>query len=181
MQIYALSTGNPFTGALSTRLFSLGTVPLAFGLGAASSALGRKFTARVTTAGAVLVAVLGLSMLSQGWSLAGLDGRTASAQPGPVIEDGVQHVSSSMTSRNYEPITVREGIPVKWILNAPEGALNGCNYAILIPKYNIQMPLREGANLIEFIPKEAGTFLFSCWMGMIRSRITVRPASDGGA
>ncbi|MDR0819118.1 MAG: sulfite exporter TauE/SafE family protein, partial [Oscillospiraceae bacterium] len=33
MQIYALSTGSAFAGALSMLLFSLGTVPLMFGLG----------------------------------------------------------------------------------------------------------------------------------------------------
>nr|HML49045.1 sulfite exporter TauE/SafE family protein [Clostridia bacterium] len=33
MQIYALSTGNPLSGALSMFLFSVGTVPLMFGLG----------------------------------------------------------------------------------------------------------------------------------------------------
>ena len=37
MQIYALSTGNSWVGALSMFLFSLGTVPLMFGLGALSS------------------------------------------------------------------------------------------------------------------------------------------------
>jgi len=42
MQIYALSTGNPLKGALSMLLFSLGTVPLMFGLGALGSLLSRR-------------------------------------------------------------------------------------------------------------------------------------------
>ena len=45
-------------------LFSLGTVPLMLGLGTLVSALGRKFARAVMNVGAVLVAVLGLSMLS---------------------------------------------------------------------------------------------------------------------
>ncbi|MFT3952604.1 MAG: sulfite exporter TauE/SafE family protein [Oscillospiraceae bacterium] len=72
MQLVALASGNPAAGALSMLLFGLGTVPLQFGLGAVVSALGRKFTAAVTNAGAVMVTVLGLAMLAQGASLAGL-------------------------------------------------------------------------------------------------------------
>lgn len=33
--------------------------------------------------------------------------------------------------------------------------------------------LQPGDNVIEFTPTETGTFAYSCWMGMIRSRITV--------
>jgi sulfite exporter TauE/SafE/copper chaperone CopZ len=71
MQIVALASGNPIAGALSMLLFSLGTVPLMLGLGSIVSALGKKFTQKVMTVGAVLVVVLGLAMLSQGGSLSG--------------------------------------------------------------------------------------------------------------
>ncbi|MBQ8506843.1 MAG: sulfite exporter TauE/SafE family protein [Clostridia bacterium] len=72
MQILALASGNPLTGALSMLLFSLGTVPLMLGLGALVSALGKRFARAVMNTGAVLVAVLGLSMLAQGGSLSGM-------------------------------------------------------------------------------------------------------------
>ncbi|MFV0241025.1 MAG: sulfite exporter TauE/SafE family protein [Lacrimispora sphenoides] len=71
MQIVALASGNPFAGALSMFLFSLGTVPLMLGLGSIVSALGKKFAQKVMSVGAVLVVVLGLAMLSQGGSLSG--------------------------------------------------------------------------------------------------------------
>lgn len=44
---------------------------------------------------------------------------------------------------------------------------------IIIPEYDLEIKLKEGDNLIEFIPTEAGQFGYSCWMGMIRSSITV--------
>lgn len=72
MQILALASGNPLVGAFSMLLFSLGTVPLMLGLGTVVSALGKKFSHTVMQAGAVLVAVMGLAMLSQGGSLSGL-------------------------------------------------------------------------------------------------------------
>lgn len=75
VQIVALASGHPLTGALSMLAFSLGTVPLMLGLGAVVSALGQRFAKTVMTVGAVLVTVLGLAMLSQGGSLSGLLGR----------------------------------------------------------------------------------------------------------
>jgi plastocyanin domain-containing protein len=43
----------------------------------------------------------------------------------------------------------------------------------VIPAYNIQKNLVPGDNIIEFLPTESGVVNFSCWMGMIRSTITV--------
>lgn len=66
IQIYALGTGSFFAGALAMFLFSLGTFPLMFGLGAAGTLLSQQATRNVMKIGAVLVAVLGLFMLSTG-------------------------------------------------------------------------------------------------------------------
>ncbi|MDP4110440.1 MAG: sulfite exporter TauE/SafE family protein, partial [Bacillota bacterium] len=44
MQIYALGTGSMAAGALSMFFFSLGTLPLMFGLGAVVTMLGSRFT-----------------------------------------------------------------------------------------------------------------------------------------
>ncbi len=66
VQFYALGTGGVFTGALSMFAFSLGTIPLMFGLGAAGTLLSQKATHGMMKAGAVLVAALGLFMLFMG-------------------------------------------------------------------------------------------------------------------
>lgn len=243
MQIVALASGNPFSGAFSMFLFSLGTVPLMLGFGSFVSVLGKKFTHQVMNVGAVLVVVLGLAMLSQGGLLSGmiapntlflviielcvigmlsifpykkqihkqvvLSGSillliVSLVLPGmiilwsvpntqtemnietetntQVVEDSVsenedvQYITSSITNGSYDPITVQQGIPVKWTLNVPAGSLNGCNSSIVIPEYNLQIDLAEGDNLIEFTPTQSGTYSFSCWMGMIRSSITVLEA-----
>lgn len=196
MQIYALSTGSPFAGALSMLLFSLGTVPLMFGIGALSSVLTKKFTHKVMTVGAVLVVVLGLSMFSQGWSLSGfslsaLTPKGSDSAPAgdnqAKTEDGVQIVNSTLSSGKYPAITVQAGTPVKWIINAPQGSINGCNNRIFIQEYNIEYQFKTGENVIEFTPTETGRFSYSCWMGMIRGSITVveagteTPAADAAA
>lgn len=69
IQIPALASESPISGALSILAFSLGTVPFMFGLGALVSALGKRFVRRMTAVGTELVVVMGLVMLSQGGSL----------------------------------------------------------------------------------------------------------------
>lgn len=177
MQLYALSTGDPLKGAFSMFLFSLGTVPLMFGLGALSSFMSKKFTNRLVNFGAVLVLILGISMFNNGLALSGysLDVGSPSNSKGKVaqIEEDTQIVSTLVSSSAYEPITVQVGIPVKWTINAKSGTLNGCNNEIIINEYGIEKKLKIGENIIEFTPTKTGNFTYSCWMGMIRSTITV--------
>ncbi|MDR1192670.1 MAG: sulfite exporter TauE/SafE family protein [Peptococcaceae bacterium] len=188
MQIYALSAGSPLAGALAMLFFSLGTVPLMFGLGALSTILSQKFTHKVMTAGASLVVVLGLTMLSQGWSLSGLtlptflpgyitaapDTAASQAALAPIeLVDGTQLVNSTLQSGRYPAITVQTGAPVKWVIDAPQGSINGCNNAMYIPAYDIEHRFSTGENVIEFTPDQPGQFRYSCWMGMIRGTITV--------
>lgn len=187
MQIVALASGNPLTGALSMLCFSLGTVPLMLGLGSLVAALSRKFTHAVMNAGAVLVVVLGLAMLSQGLSLSGLSSgirsltlssSDASSDEGhSEIVDGVQVVTSTLSPGQYPDITVQAGTPVKWIINAPEGSINGCNYKMYIQEYGIEYTFQTGENILEFTPDKAGTFQYSCWMGMIHGTISVTDES----
>jgi sulfite exporter TauE/SafE len=186
MQLYALSTGSPVRGGISMFLFCIGTIPLMFVLGAASSALsgarGRAFSMRVMQAGAVLVAALGLVMFSNGWSLSGFPvpfdqaafSKSVSAQADrEAIQNNVQIVNSVLLPNRYPAITVRQGIPVRWIINAPPGSINGCNNRMIIREYGIQHTFRQGDNVIEFTPTQTGRFRYSCWMAMIHSTITV--------
>ncbi len=180
MQLYALSTGSPVKGALSMFVFSLGTLPLMLGLGALSAMLAKKHLHKMMSAGAVLVVVLGLSMLSQGFSLAGIAvpfatsaGAAADSVTGTVTQDGVQLVESTLAPGRYPNITVEAGTPVKWVITAPQGSINGCNNRINIPEYKMSYQFQPGENIINFTPTKTGTFQYSCWMGMIRGRITV--------
>lgn len=184
MQLYALSTASPVQGAFSMLIFSLGTVPLMFGFGALSSIFSGKFTRKVMTAGAALVVILGLSMLNNGLSLSGFNTylgiSNSESSSEAKIEDDVQIINTSLYSSRYEPITVQAGIPVKWTITAKNSDINGCNNRIIIPEYSIEKKLEEGDNIIEFTPTKTGTFPYSCWMGMIRSSITVTE-DDGGS
>ena len=183
MQLYSLSTGSVAKGAFAMFLFSLGTVPLMFGIGALSSVLSKKFTDKVMAIGAILVVVLGLSMLSSGLSLWGIvipEGSKMQGDSVVHIEDGIQIVESVLEPGQYPAIQVQAGMPVKWIIYAEKGTINGCNNRIFIPEYGIEKKFQVGENIIEFTPAEEGTFSYSCWMGMIRSSIVVTRNFKGG-
>jgi sulfite exporter TauE/SafE/copper chaperone CopZ len=194
MQLFALSTGDPFKGALSMLVFSLGTVPLMFGLGALSTVLTKRFTSKMMTISASLVVILGLFMLGNGMALTGYalplssesgsslsSGQEASPSSAAdengmataILKDGVQEVTSTMDAGSYEPIAVQKGIPVRWTIHAEAADINGCNGSIVIPEYGVEKQLEPGDNVIEFTPDKSGTIGFSCWMGMIRSQIAV--------
>jgi sulfite exporter TauE/SafE/copper chaperone CopZ len=195
VQLYALSTGNPIRGGLSMFLFCAGTIPLMFALGAAGGILsgvkGRAFSQRAIQVGAILVAAMGVVMFTNGLSgtgFAGPLGRTAfdsSVSTGtenkasqPPIDSNVQIIHSTLNARSYPAITVRQGIPVRWVIYAPQGSITGCNYRFIVREYGIVHTFTPGDNVIEFMPEKTGRFSYSCWMGMIFGTINVSAAAE---
>jgi plastocyanin len=89
------------------------------------------------------------------------------------VVDGVQVVTSELEANAYPAITVQAGMPVRWVISAADGSINGCNNALSIPAYNVEHEFHEGENIIEFTPQKPGVYSYSCWMGMIVSSITV--------
>ena len=200
MQLYALSTGSPIRGGIAMFLFCIGTVPLMFTLGAAGGILsgvkGSAFSQKAMKVGAVLVASMGVVMFTNGWSgagfaapmgNAGVSFSPASVQTGsaarPATQGGVQVINSTLTSGRYPTITVEQGIPVRWVINAPQGSITGCNNRFSIREYNIQHTFTLGDNVIEFTPERIGSFRYSCWMSMIHGTINVVAAgtASGGS
>jgi plastocyanin domain-containing protein len=139
--------------------------------------LSSEFTGKMMKVSAVLVMILGVGMLNNGLSLSGFNpislGLTDSKAIRATVASDVQHVTTTVLSGSYENIVLQKGLPVKWNIQAALDNLNGCNNPIVIPKYNIEIRLQPGDNIIEFTPDETGVISYSCWMGMIRSSIKV--------
>lgn len=180
VELYALSTGSVVIGAISMFVFAVGTVPLLFTFGAVNSVINKKNSTKILKASAILVVVLGIVMISRGMALSGmslgLPGMSTmldSSQNVAKIQGNSQTVTIKITSDNFAPILVQKGIPVKWIIRADADALNDCNNEITIPKLKKDIKLSAGDNLIEFTPLEEGEIPYTCWMGMIKSKITV--------
>ncbi len=100
-------------------------------------------------------------------------GDASKAGASGTTESETQVIRSTLTGGRYPNITVTAGIPVKWIIDVPAGALNGCNYRMLLNAYGITHTFSEGENIIEFTPEKTGTVPYTCWMGMIRGNIFV--------
>ncbi|MBU0935422.1 MAG: sulfite exporter TauE/SafE family protein [Spirochaetes bacterium] len=192
MQLFALGSGSALAGALAMFAFSVGTVPLLFLFGSGGALLPIRYRLMAVRTGAILIGFLGLTTLGRAWSLAGFtqplaapqaaasSGVKLSAKPEPkfsgtvaTIVNGIQEVRIDVGARSYGEIIVQSGIPVRFNLNAAPGKLNGCNDAIIIPAFKITKPLVHGDNIIEFTPQATGIVPYSCWMGMINSRIIV--------
>lgn len=175
MQLYALSSGSWWKGALSMLVFAVGTVPLMLGLGLLGGRLNKRAARPMRIASGVLVLVMAMAMLTNGASLLGLNLRVFGTQSieAAATDDAVQQIRSELDWRGYPDITVKKGVPVQWVLHAEARKLNACNSEIVIPALGLRIPLEEGDNLIEFTADDAGVIPYTCWMGMLHGSITV--------
>lgn len=191
MQLFAMSSGSPLTGALTMGVFALGTAPGLLGIGGLTSVVkGNGAKLFFKTAGVVVI-LLSLFNITNGLNLLGVTPEvlgvfTTKAAAGNTVSDpnvkmvnGVQEVRMNQESGGYRPnkFTIRKGIPVKWIITSKD--IYTCAASIASQQLNIRKGLQLGENVFEFTPKETGTIRFSCSMGMFTGSFTV--VDDKGA
>ena len=176
MQVYALTTGSMFKGALSMFLFGLGTVPLMLVTGFVFSSMKGKTKILINKIASVLILVLSLIMLNRGLLSLNIDlfkNNNYGDYVKTTIKDGYQEIEFDLDYDNYKDIIVQKDIPVKIIINASKDKLTGCNNEIIINKYNVKKKLEVGVNVIEFTPSEEEVISYTCWMDMIKNNIKV--------
>jgi len=186
MYLYAMGTGNLFSGATSLFAFGLGTLPVMLGFGSLATVISHKTTQKILKISAIIVLILGLIMLNRGLTLMGssysfsaikekISGSEAFAsQINDIkIENGYQIINMNMDTNGYHPnsFVIKKGIPVKWNIDVTE--IIPCNNEIVMNAYNIDVKLKQGLNLIEFTPDKIGTIQFSCGMGMLHGSFIV--------
>ena len=87
---------------------------------------------------------------------------------------GVQQVDI-LVKGGYSPnvIEVEQGKPVQ--LNFYRDEEGTCSEELLLPDFNIRRDLAPfKTTAIEFLPKQAGTFEFTCGMHMLRGSLVVK-------
>ncbi len=172
MQLYAMSTGSPFQGALTLGVFALGTAPGLLGVGGLSSVIkGSSAKLFFKTAGVVVI-LLAFFNVSNGLNLLGVS--TASAfskkqqaiDPNVTLVNGVQTVRMTQNGSGYSPnkFTIQKGIPVRWIVNSTN--VYTCASSLVSQTLGIRKSLSLGENIFEFTPDKVGAIRFSCSMGM---------------
>lgn len=173
-----LSQGCSLSGILLTdRLLELVIMLCVLGV-VAGIPFGRNLYRVISIAAALVIMVVAGTVLSD---LNEAASRKEVYETAGEIEivDGVQVVNSTLSSGKYPDITVQAGIPVRWVIDAPSGSINGCNYKMLLKEYGIEHEFTEGENIIEFTPTRSGTVQYSCWMGMIHGNIFVTEGNGG--
>ncbi|MCR5289500.1 MAG: sulfite exporter TauE/SafE family protein [Treponema sp.] len=178
MQVYAVSTASPVKGAVSMLLFGFGTLPMMLGFGLFQNFFVSKkqiFQKVLAT----FILLLGLSMALRG--LTGL-GFTVNASKRSLQNWKVAELSADRTMQTieiplsydgYENFAVKKGTPVRLIINAEEDYITGCNNRIISKDFGFDKTLIPGQNEITFLPEKKGTYIYSCWMYMLKNKIYV--------
>ena len=180
MQVYAVSTANPIKGAFVMLTFGLGTLPLMLGFAVIQNILAGKkdFLQKLLAA---FILLLGIAMLLRG--LTGL-GVTAAGANSPLTkmkwkvaeinsEESEQRMEINLSYEGYEDFAVKRGIPVVLVINAEEDFITGCNNRIISRDFAFGLTLMPGKNEIRFLPEKKGTYIYSCWMYMLKNKIYV--------
>ncbi len=87
---------------------------------------------------------------------------------------GVQEVAITVKG-GYSPdiIEVEKGKPVQLSFYRDEE--NSCSEELLLPDFSIRRDLPAfKTTLVELLPEKAGTFPFTCGMGMLRGSLVVK-------
>lgn len=193
MEALAISTGNPVLGALVMGVFTLGTMPLFFGIGFLTTSLGDAFRAKFFKIAGFLVLYLGITSFNGALVATGspitlqsiwqalpieidLSGGQAAAPADSSVKliGGVQTVDMAVSPTSYSPnyIQVKMGVPVRLNLTASGGL--GCTSFFRIPKLGITKELAQGVTTpVEFTPQSPGRLTFTCSMGMYSGVIEV--------
>lgn len=183
MQLYAMTTGSPLSGALIMGVFAVGTAPGLLGVGGLTSIVKGAFAQSFFRIAGVVVVLLSLFNLNNGLNLSGINplylnltgasNVLAAADTTAQLENGTQIIRMTQDARGYNPnaFIVTKDIPVRWIIDSIDP--NTCAASIYADKIGVKTLLHPGENVIEFTPKDAGTIRFTCSMGMFAGTITV--------
>lgn len=99
------------------------------------------------------------------------------AGPAAAIQTGRQIIDLTVKGLDYypSPIRLKKGVPVE--IRVDTNSVKGCLRAIQIPAFGVRKVVSANDNKIEFTPDKAGTFGFSCFMGMGKGQIVIEDAA----
>ena len=186
MMAAAMGTGDPFQGAAILFSFTLGTIPIFFGVAFFATRLGvvlEKYLTRIT---AVILIVLGLIPLDYGLNLAGspisftkVFNRILPSTNSATLNDQVGIVDSksgyiiNVIKHGYAPsilhLEANKPDTIIWVTNG----VKTCALSIVIPKldYEKTFPLTGRVTLVIPAQKKGAVIEYSCSMGMYHGQL----------
>lgn len=153
--------------------FALGTAPGLLGVGGITSYLSGTFAKRFFKFTGILVLLLALFNISNGYTLMNLGGSSKVVPSTGVISDEVQEIRMTESDGGYTPnvFHIKPNTKTKWIINATNPY--SCASQLTAPSIGVTKQLEQGENIIEFISPASGTIKFSCSMGMYTGKIII--------
>lgn len=187
METLAISSASGISGALIMFAFTLGTIPLFFGIGFLTSILGDTFKTKFFKLAAILVIYLGITSVNGALVALGspvsLNSIAKTFNNLFVQKENNLKMSAktnqnpqiTVTSSGYYPniIKVKKGTPVTITLVGKDAY--SCAAAFRIPSLGISVTLKSANDVqkVTFTPLKTGEIPFSCSMGMYTGVIEV--------
>lgn len=192
MYIMAAGTGSPMQGAALLTVFALGTLPTLFAFGYLAGMITANTTRHFLKFSALIIMLLGAVMLNRGMLIAGtgydlnslltrvaqniktnlMSWQQVQDRALPPLDYQVIYTEAEKQAYLPPEYMLQKNVPVKWIINVKE--LSTCNRQIIIPAMGMTIDLKEGLQMVEFVPKESGIISWSCSMGMIPGTFIVK-------
>jgi hypothetical protein len=186
MEILAISSANPVSGAAIMFAFVLGTAPTFLGLGFVATRMRGKFQPLFATITAYLVLFLGIVSIDSALVLldsplaprrviaAVVDPYAALAPSQPQVVEGVQEIRINALNNGYAPNywTAQSGVPIR--LRMVTNQTLACTLSFMIPRLGIQQVLPVTGEIVIDIPAQPpGDLNFTCSMGMYTGLIRI--------
>lgn len=181
MEVLAVSSGSPIQGALIMFFFVLGTFPIFAALGLLTSKLSQKWQNRFNKTAAALLITLALYSLNG--VLVAVDSPISLNKVSQAIarnwqkndsnsvevtgDETIQRVTIDIQNNGYSPrsFKVKKGIPVELTLKS--GNVYSCAQSFVMRSVGIDTLVGSNqTQVFRFTPKQAGSFTYSCSMGM---------------
>lgn len=186
MQLFAVSTGSPVSGALIMGMFAVGTAPGLLSIGGLTSVVKGVFAQRFFRVVGVVVVAMAFINLSNGYNLLGLGGLFNGGGSSASISAQTEEVSSDLPSATLattfkldsdispSSFTTKVGQKTTLEVEVKEDG-QGCMSTIMIPGLDDSPQyLKNGKKItLTFTPKKAGTYQITCAMGVPRGTIKV--------
>lgn len=185
MEVLAINSGSPVSGALIMFAFVLGTSPLFAVLGVATAKLSESWNKIFLTVAAGVLILMTLYSIngvltvlnfplnaSRIWyvmttPIDGNERKTTKKLNEAVVEDGVQKMTIQILNNGYLPnsFTVKKGIPVELTLKS--NGVYSCALAFTMRQFGINEFLEPvDQRVVKLTPTKTGAYVFSCSMGM---------------
>lgn len=198
MQLFAISTGSPMTGALIMGAFAIGTAPGLLGIGGLTSVVKGAFAQKFFRIVGVTVVAMSFLNISNGYNLLGISSlfpfsssspsatsTPTSSAPSPA-SSGTAAPASQLSvnvltttfslKKDIIPSTfsTKVGQETRLEVDVKENG-QGCMSTIMIPGLDNNPQFLKGGEkiILTFTPKKKGTYQITCAMGIPRGTLTV--------